>query len=199
MIIEHRYLPESCLKETGQFRKIVTAVCIVRIDTGEVFEVETYKYPGKHGIITETRKFGECIIDNVLGALAEFGELGKNEELFWLDGYSYKGRFQAKPRVLMDVVIIGIDGNDIKKKHTPFDTDEITSSSWIKPTTLFAQPMREGGKDLFELILQSGWIEEFRKMTKANSAKKRIITSDFNVKNYCENRELTPDIRWQAN
>jgi hypothetical protein len=195
------YSPERSYSAEG-IKKIGAIVFIIDLATGKLWTIEEKKAKSETGRISgvvsipmETRKPGEFIIDNVLGALGEFKQLGPNEKLVWLDGQSYKGRFSIGPGVWGDVVLIGLDHRDPENKISEFAGKEVDFIGWQSLHKLLNQTtLRSGLPPILELARAKGWIEGFIEAARSDKSRPRVLTAanEPELRYYLE-REINPD------
>lgn len=164
--IRHDYLPERRLVECG-VRKVGVGVFLVDLETGRVCTVlektgkgSTGRKAGDISILLETRKEKESVLDNVVGAMEEVREMQAGEELVWIDGVSYKGRYSLVPNVLGDLCVIGLKNR--QKEVRDFVCSEVSSGGWWKLEDLIEMShLRTGVQPFIDLAIQHKWIEEF--------------------------------------
>ena len=158
-----RYVPireQSDLKESG-----VNAVgCVVAVVNreGQVYVVDEVEKGIGRNLLTETRKEGEFIMDNVRGALVE--EMGvKTEDFrdFWyVPGVSYLGRVPFPKQglnVQADVVLVAYTGT----KNLFSSRNEVKGEGFMNLGQLQVDSkLREETLPALELINQSGAIPQ---------------------------------------
>lgn len=160
-------MPDEQLENLG-IKKIGTVVFIVELESRKIWVVEekttkdsTGKTNGSISVPLETRKKGEFIQQNTLGAFEEFRSLRKEDEVVWVHGISYKGRFNFIPKVLADVVIVGVRGNkeDFRLQE---DNEEVKFLGWKKIEEVRGDSrLRSGVGRFVEMCDSLNWIDDF--------------------------------------
>jgi len=194
------YVPETRLNASG-VKKVGVGIFIVEMQTGRVWTVEekqskvsTSRRPGSVSIPLETRKVGETVMENVVGALQEFRPLAPGEWLEYRDAESYKGRFPLMPGVLGDLVVVGLHGYD--PRADTFEIAEVRGGGWRCVEELVQDPLlRVGVEGFLGLAIQGAWTEKFQ-VGGNNETRSRTLQADDVLYQYVHMRDQFPD--WEG-
>jgi hypothetical protein len=194
------YIPEQQLKEEG-LRKVGVAVLIVDVQTGKLWTItETKNKPSTKrasGTITpplETRKRDESIMNNTIGALAEFRPLKVDEKISWVNGESYKGRFLLTEGVAADLVFLALDHKE-DDLAVSTNTTEVSSGKWMTIEELLkSDTLRTGVEGILKIVEKQEWIEQFTSAYLSSSTEKMSLGKEFNLKEFMRKREQREDI-----
>lgn len=162
------YLPETRL-DSREVKKIGVAVFVIELETGQIWTVRernssgvTGKNTGDLSLPMETRKKGESVMSNTVGAMEEFPVTGDGDKLVWIDGVSYKGRYPLVPGVLVDVIVVGFRGRGITWGKNGFCDDEVYCGGWKEAALLTGESnLRSGVNNCLELCEKNNWISDF--------------------------------------
>jgi hypothetical protein len=194
-----RYVPERDLGKEG-IAKVGVGLLVVRLDDSRVWVIEELKSKGSTGrgvgdisFPLETRKKKEFIVGNVLGGLAEVGQLADGEKLIWVDGKSYQGRFPFIQGVVVDLVMLGLQNPSLDKTMT-HDNGETRPVGWMTIEELRKDSrLRKGVGNLLDIAGNNRWIESFvDSVSKGKGI--RTLDSSFDINRYCIDREMNSDV-----
>lgn len=177
---KRRYVPLNQLEKLN-INKVGVVVLVVNVHNRKIWTIEelktkqsTGKVNGQIGIPAETRKQGELICHNVLGALTEEMGIDKNhparENFYYIDGISYKGRYQfvvPGKKIHADVVMLVYNGNthiDFCPQIGKFGTDEVAPAGWMELKDLQQnEKVRSGLQYILQTAIKNDWITKLLK------------------------------------
>lgn len=210
------HVATGALEKEG-YQRIGVGLFIVDLNNGKIWtNTELHDKPiskrrkGQVSFPMETRKVGETIKGNILGALEEFRPLQSNEELVWIKNISYKGKYELVPNNAVDIVMLGLRNKqpetDNSLEHPIIYEDralEIIMRKLRVATALlsvdrgmYVEVKHKGWLDIDELlkhpkILRPG-TEQFLKLAQDEEWIKDFINSVNSVPSYmlekCDNR-----------
>jgi hypothetical protein len=151
---------------------------------------------GGISIPLETRKKGESVMRNVVGSLQEFRELADGEELVWADGgTSYKGRFSLMPKVVADLVVIGLRGTN-QFSGLKIESREVSAAGWIGLEELAEDPKLRGGVGSWiDMAIAGNWVGELIEGVKGRR-KLRVLKNGDPLCDYITGRDSIKD--WEG-
>lgn len=190
-----KYIPEKNLNKAG-VDKVGVVVFVINQEGRVLVVQETGKegHQGEIGVLCETRKPGETILDNTRAALIE--EMGVNinsqRAFLYIDGVSYLGRFpfpEGKKRIHGDVVLIRFDGDG--ENFSP--RNEVTIYGWMKPEDLAADfNLRPGVVPALEAVIESRVIN---KLFSGNGSGRQIFEG-VDLESVFQRRKNQPDLKF---
>lgn len=164
-------------------------------------KISTERLKGQISFPAETKKDGEGLIHNMLGALSEFVDAeGKMmDNLFLIQGLSFmeeKINVRGNPA---DIAVLIYEG-DLDMPIKPVDDGEITPNGWMTIEELRRKPsenIRSFSRDILSMEKQEGFIgrivaEYFRNPTKRIPLRS-MLPKDFSIKEFHDHREKFPD------
>lgn len=163
----------------------------------------TERVKGQISFPAETKKDGEGLFSNMLGALSEFVDAsGKmTDNLFLIQGLSFmeeKINVRGHPA---DIAVLIYEG-DLDRPIKPVDDGEITPNGWMTIEELGRKPsenIRSFSRDILSMEKQGGFIDRIVKEYFGNPMKRlplrAMLPEDFSIREFHDQREKFPDFR----
>ena len=157
---------------------------------------ETEKYEGQISLPAETKKTGEKLLENLVGALAEFTDSDEAIQDLFILPETFISQQPALVRGMQVDIAFLLYRGPTQVTHIPLDTPEIEAHGWM-PAREIAKlngEVRGLAHDSLTLALSTGVLETLAREQERAIPLRGLLHPDFSIRRFIQERDKRPDI-----